>query len=65
VITLAEDERVIATALLLAMSLQHKAPDCVYLALAEREGASIATADDRLARLARSRGIAVLQVPHG
>jgi predicted nucleic acid-binding protein len=65
VITLAEDERVIATALLLTMSLQHKAPDCVYLALAEREGASIATADDRLARLARSRGIAVLQVPHG
>ena len=33
----------------------------LYLALAERDGASIATADDRLAR---SRGIAVLQVPH-
>ncbi len=65
VIRLADDEQIVAQALLLAVSLQHKVPDCVYLALAEREGASIATADDRLARLARSRGVAVLQVPHG
>jgi predicted nucleic acid-binding protein len=64
VIRLVDDERVIAPALLLAMSLQHKVPDCVYLALAEREGAGIATADDRLARLARSRGVDVLEVPH-
>jgi predicted nucleic acid-binding protein len=64
VIRLVDDERVIAPALLLAMSLQHKVPDCVYLALAEREGAGIATADDRLARLARSRDVDVLQVPH-
>ena len=64
VIRLVDDERVIASALLLALSLQHKVPDCVYLALAEREGAGIATADDRLARLARSRGVDVLQVPH-
>lgn len=64
VIRLVDDERIIAQALLLAVSLQHKVPDCVYLALAEREGASIATADDRLARLARSRGVGVLQVPH-
>lgn len=63
VIRLIDDERVIAPALLLAVSLQHKVPDCVYLALAEREGAGIATADDRLARFARSRGINVLQVP--
>jgi predicted nucleic acid-binding protein len=64
VIRLIDDERVIAAALLLAISLQHKVPDCLYLALAEREGAAIATADDRLARLARSRGVDVLQVPH-
>lgn len=64
VIRLVDDERVIASALLLALSLQHKVADCVYLALAEREGAGIATADDRLARLARSRGVDVLQVPH-
>lgn len=64
VIRLIDDERVIAPALLLAVSLQHKVPDCLYLALAEREGAGIATADDRLARLARSRGVDVLQVPH-
>jgi len=65
VVRLVDDERTIAQSLLLAVSRHHKVPDCVYLALAEREGASIATADDRLARLARSRGVTVLQVPHG
>ncbi len=65
VIRLVDDERIIAQALLLAISLQHKVPDCVYLALAEREGASIATADDRLTRLARRRGVTVHRVPHG
>jgi len=65
VIRLMDDERVIGPALLLAVTLQHKVPDCLYLALAEREGAGIATADDRLARLARSRGVRVLKVPHG
>jgi predicted nucleic acid-binding protein len=64
VIRLIDDERVIAAALLLAISLQPTVPDCLYLALAERAGAAIATADDRLARLARSRGVDVLQVPH-
>lgn len=65
VIRLVDDERIIGQALLLAVSLQHKVPDCLYLALAEREGASIATADDRLTRLARNRGIAVFRVSHG
>jgi len=65
VIRLIDDERIIGQALLLAMSLQHKVPDCLYLALAEREGAAIATADDRLSRLARSRAVRVWQVPHG
>jgi predicted nucleic acid-binding protein len=50
---------------LLAVSLGHKVPECVYLALAEREGASIAMVDDRLARLARGRGVPVRLVPHG
>jgi predicted nucleic acid-binding protein len=63
VVRLIDDERVIAPALLLAVSLQHTVPDCLYLALAEREGAGIATADDRLTRLARRRGVDVLQVP--
>lgn len=63
IVRLIDDERVIAAALLLAVSLQHTVPDCLYLALAEREGAGIATADDRLARLARRRGVDVLQVP--
>ena len=63
-VSLAEDEQLVSQALLLALSLEHKLPHCLYLALAEREGASIATADDRLARLARSRDITVLAVPH-
>ena len=64
IVRLAEDERHIAQALLLATSLDHKVPDCLYLALAERYGAAIATADVKLARLAHSRGVEVLQVPH-
>jgi predicted nucleic acid-binding protein len=64
VIRLFDDERVVASALMLALSLEHQVPDCLYLALAEREGAGIATADDRLTRLARSRGLDVLQVSH-
>ena len=65
VIQLVEDEQIVVQALLLAISIEHRVPDCLYLALAEREGAAIATADDRLSRLARGRGVAVLQVPHG
>ena len=64
VIRFIEDERIVGQALLLAVSLKHKVPDCLYLALAEREGAALATADDRLARLARGRGVAVLEIPH-
>jgi predicted nucleic acid-binding protein len=65
VIRVIEDERIVAPALRLALSLGHKVPDCLYLALAEREGASLATADARLARLAASRGVRVHRVPRG
>jgi len=65
IVHLADDERIVSQALLLAISLDHKLPDCMYLALAEREGAAIATADVRLARLARGRNVDVLLVPHG
>ncbi len=64
VVRLIDDERVVAQALLLALSLEHKLPDCLYLAIAEREGAAIATADLKLARLARNRGVRVFEVPH-
>ena len=64
VVRLTDDERVVAQALRLALTLQHKLPDCVYLAIAERDGAAIATADSKLARLARSRGIRVFEVVH-
>lgn len=63
IVALADDETIVASALTLAASLNHKVPDCVYLALAEREGAGLATADRGLAALAESRGIPVFRVP--
>ena len=50
VVSLADDEEIVRHALMLAMSLDHKVPDCIYLALAEREGAAIATADSMRSR---------------
>ena len=52
----------VAKALLLAITLKHAVPDCLYLALAEQEGAALATADARLASLAQSRGVEVWKV---
>jgi predicted nucleic acid-binding protein len=63
VIELAADETVMPLALTLALSLEHKLPDCVYLALAERTGADLVTADRQLDRIARNRGIAATLVP--
>jgi predicted nucleic acid-binding protein len=57
-IQLADDERVMAAALVLATLMSHKVADCVYVALAEHEGAGLATADRRLASLAERRGVA-------
>ena len=57
-IQLAEDERFMAAALMLATLMSHKVADCVYVALAEQEGAALATADRRLALLAERRGVA-------
>ncbi|HEX2478449.1 MAG TPA: type II toxin-antitoxin system VapC family toxin [Geminicoccaceae bacterium] len=57
-IQLAEDERFMAAALMLATLMSHKVADCVYVALAEHEGAALATADRRLASLAERRGVA-------
>jgi predicted nucleic acid-binding protein len=57
-----------ARVLELAMALDHPAYDCVYLAAAEKLGASLVTADERLVRAVRSaaasspvlKGIAVV-----
>jgi predicted nucleic acid-binding protein len=57
-IRLAEDERFMAAALVLAALMSHRVADCVYVALAEHEGAALATADRRLASLAERRGVA-------
>lgn len=63
VVDLADDESLAQSALNLALTLSHKVSDCVYLALAEREGAMLASADRKLLALARSRGIAVAEIP--
>lgn len=63
VIELADDEAVVQSALNLALTLGHKVPDCVYLALAEREGALLASADRKLLSLARGRGMTVAEIP--
>lgn len=63
VIRLAQDEELAPAALALALTLGHKVPDCVYLALAEREGAVLASADRKLVAMARARGVLVAEVP--
>lgn len=65
VIGLADDEALVAAALNLALTLDHKVPDCLYLALAEREGAILVSADRKLIALARRRGIDVVEIPAG
>lgn len=62
-VRLADDEELVSAALLLALTLDHEVPDCLYLALAEREGAGLVTADRRLDELARQRGVASELVP--
>lgn len=62
-VQLAEDETLIAAALTLALTSGHRVPDCLYLAIAEREGAALATADRRLEGLARERGVSTMFVP--
>ncbi len=62
-LTFAEDETLILTALALALTAESNLPDCLYLALAEREGAALATADRALARLAERRNVNVHFIP--
>lgn len=61
-ISLVADDDLVPAALTLALLYEHKLPDCMYLALAEREGISLATADVALARIAQARGVAVIIV---
>jgi predicted nucleic acid-binding protein len=56
-VRIANEEQVIRSALLLALSSGHKMPDCVYLALAEHERVGLFTADLRLTALAEERGV--------
>ncbi len=63
IIRLSDDEELAVPALLLALTLHHKVPDCLYIALAEREGAGLVSADRRLSALARGRGIPTQLIP--
>ena len=56
----ADDEDFTHAALALALLLAHKVPDCVYLALAERQGIGLVTADRRLSALAERRGVSTV-----
>lgn len=59
-IRLSDDEDDIGAALAHALATGRKVPDCHYLALAEREGAAIATADRVLDRTAAELGVPTL-----
>ena len=48
----------VAAALRLASDLKHPVYDCLYVALAEREGASLVTADERLYGCVEGSGLA-------
>jgi predicted nucleic acid-binding protein len=54
VIGLVADEADLVTALGLAMELSHPFEDCLYLALAERLGAPLVTADKKFVNKARA-----------
>ena len=53
-ITLTEDRHLIESAQRLSARNDHSVYDCLYLALAQREGVGLATADRGLAMLAQS-----------
>jgi predicted nucleic acid-binding protein len=59
---LAPIERLMPRAIDLALAHDHPVYDCLYLALAEVEGAPVATADGRVAALAGRAGIATRSV---
>jgi predicted nucleic acid-binding protein len=63
VIALVNDEETASEALRMALDSSHPVPDCIYLAIAEREGAGLTTADTRLATLATRRGVPVDLIP--
>lgn len=63
IVQFVHDEDLVASALLLALTLGHKVPDCMYLALAQRDGAPLATADRALSALAQIQGKSVLLIP--
>ena len=59
VLSLHPSAGLVADALRLASSLEHPVYDCLYVALAEREGASLVTADERTYGTVRRSGVAI------
>jgi predicted nucleic acid-binding protein len=58
-VELVPDADIAAAALDIAIQQDHPVYDCMYVALAQRLGATLVTADSRLAALAERMGIAV------
>lgn len=56
-VELASQEPEMSRVLELALALDHPAYDCVYLALAEKRGIPLITADEQLLRAARQSGM--------
>jgi len=53
----APDEALVEAAWALAVAHDHPIYDCLYVALAQRAGASLATSDKRMKSLARASGV--------
>ena len=58
-LVLVSDEGLLSSALAIAIEQNHPIYDCLYLALALRENASLVTADRKLASLAGRMGLKV------
>ena len=56
-LTLVDDRHLISAAQQLSARHNHPVYDCLYVALAQREGVGLATADARMARIAVAAGV--------
>ena len=62
-IRLVEDEHILMSAFRLSLVSGHNVADCIYLALAERDGVDLVTADVAMARISEIRGVTTQLLP--